>query len=194
MIMIIIHCGRSLASRGPHFVGAKGGSASESNALASKFGGNKEKCVTCEKTVFATERCPIEGKDGEVKVFHKQCLKCQFPECGKKLTMETLVNFNDQVLCKKHAKEEETKATKERRNSRALSSAGSTGGSPSRFGTTGERCHVCEKRVYSTERLAVELAKEETIILHKLCFRCQYVDDGTEAKMRESALKEKKWG
>ena len=27
MIMIIIHCGRSLASRGPHFVGAKGAAA-----------------------------------------------------------------------------------------------------------------------------------------------------------------------
>jgi len=27
LIMIVMHCGRSLASRGPHFVGAKGGSA-----------------------------------------------------------------------------------------------------------------------------------------------------------------------
>ena len=27
MPVIVMHCGRSLASRGPHFVGAKGGSA-----------------------------------------------------------------------------------------------------------------------------------------------------------------------
>jgi hypothetical protein len=41
---------------------------------------------------------------------------------------------------------------------------------PPKFGSGGDKCAVCDRTVYATEKLVLE-GKDSRVTLHKLCFR-----------------------
>jgi len=73
--------------------------------VAPKFKGSPsstEKCLACNKTVYATEKILIEEKD-EKKVYHKTCLKCT--HCNVIVTLGNYASQNGTVYCKAHFKQ-----------------------------------------------------------------------------------------
>jgi len=61
--------------------------------MAAKKG--PEKCVVCQKTVYAMEKVSLEDK-----VFHENCFKCT--HCKKKLSPGTYTALGDDFYCKPH--------------------------------------------------------------------------------------------
>ncbi|KAI8588271.1 hypothetical protein BDZ88DRAFT_422540 [Geranomyces variabilis] len=58
---------------------------------------SSEKCGTCEKTVYATEKIEAAGKH-----YHKGCFKCSDPKCNIQLNLKTFQAQNNQIWCGKH--------------------------------------------------------------------------------------------
>ncbi|KAJ3150492.1 hypothetical protein HDU86_006369 [Geranomyces michiganensis] len=58
---------------------------------------SSEKCGTCEKTVYATEKVEAAGKQ-----YHKGCFKCSDPNCNIQLNLKTFQAQNNQIWCGKH--------------------------------------------------------------------------------------------
>jgi len=184
-------------------------STSEKNvtpsSIASKFGKTSisaEKCETCSKTVYATEKIVIEEKDGK-KVFHKACLKCT--HCSVVLTLGNYASMNGVTYCKPHFKQlfatkgnydegfgKDKHTTKWDPNSNAnpatfvpvektdtpretAKSSPSSNEVANRFKGMGasDKCSVCGKTVYLTEKIVVE-DKEDKKLFHKACLRCTH--------------------
>jgi hypothetical protein len=164
-------------------------------AAAGKFGTNVEKCIVCEKRVYATERLPLDGADS-TEVLHKQCLKCS--DCQTNLKMDTFIRVDGAFYCRRHAadhtssahhnapgamqltddsKSSTTAATKESESDKEADGAAGAG----KFGANVEKCIVCEKRVYATERLPLDGTDNTAEVLHKQCLKCK--DCQTNLKM-----------
>jgi len=60
--------------------------------------GSTEKCLTCGKTVFLTEKISAEGK-----VFHQSCFRCS--HCNSKLKLGSYAGMNGVYYCKPHFKQ-----------------------------------------------------------------------------------------
>ncbi|OWF52791.1 LIM domain-containing protein WLIM2b-like [Mizuhopecten yessoensis] len=60
-----------------------------------KFGGGGEKCVICEKSVYANERIEAGGV-----AFHKFCFKCS--ECKMQLNLNNYAQDAKTLYCKNH--------------------------------------------------------------------------------------------
>ncbi|KAJ3166439.1 Metabotropic GABA-B receptor subtype 3A [Geranomyces variabilis] len=56
-----------------------------------------QKCGTCEKTVYATEKIEAAGKH-----YHKGCFKCSDPNCNIQLNLKTFQAQNNEIWCGKH--------------------------------------------------------------------------------------------
>ncbi|KAJ3174510.1 hypothetical protein HDU87_007101 [Geranomyces variabilis] len=58
---------------------------------------SSEKCGTCDKTVYATEKIEAAGKH-----YHKGCFKCSDPNCNIQLNLKTFQVQNNDIWCGKH--------------------------------------------------------------------------------------------
>jgi len=73
------------------------------SAISSRFKtGGGDKCNTCSKTVYATERIVVEDKEDK-KIFHKACFKCT--HCSVVLTLGNYAGLAGQFFCKPHFKQ-----------------------------------------------------------------------------------------
>ncbi len=151
--------------------------------IAAKFkGGEVEKCLVCEQRVYATERLPIDSAAGPV-VLHKACLKCA--TCGTKLEIGQSTLIDGKFYCRRHAKELQPTshsnapgAVPDEKPASAASADEGEGGSGTASNT--ERCAVCSKRVYATERVPIDTAAGP-VVLHKPCLKC--ADCSTKLEM-----------
>eukprot|EP01133_Synstelium_polycarpum_P008154 gene8154-9578_t len=163
------------------------------------IGGTSEKCTACTKTVYQTEKIVVEDKD-ERKIYHKLCLKCS--HCKVTLSLGNYASMNSMVYCKPHFKQlfatkgnydegfgntkhtaqwtaqaapassapasfikvEETKTVERKEAPAAI---------VGKFSGTSEKCAVCNKTVFFTEKTTIE-EKDDKKILHKNCLKCTH--------------------
>ncbi|EGC30469.1 hypothetical protein DICPUDRAFT_50733 [Dictyostelium purpureum] len=175
--------------------------------------GTQEKCTACTKTVYLTEKIVVEDKEDK-KIFHKLCLKCS--HCKLTLSLGNYASMNGVFFCKPHFKQlfatkgnydegfgntkhtekwtpqatptgntqfikvEETKVTSSDKKE-------TPSGIASRFSGSLEKCDVCSKTVYITEKVVIE-DKEDKKVLHKQCLKCTHcqvtLNLGTYASMK----------
>jgi len=167
-----------------------------------QFGGAAEKCAVCNKTVYITEKIVVEDKEDK-KTFHKGCLQCSHCKCtlslGNYASMQgvfyckphfkqlfaTKGNYDEGFGKDKHTKNwtpqaaaapvsfipvdrDEAGASKEKKETPTSIA--------SKFGKTTlntEKCHVCDKNVYATEKTVIE-EKEGKKVFHKTCLKCSH--------------------
>lgn len=58
----------------------------------------KDKCPRCGKKVYPQEKISA----GTARIWHKGCFKCSNPECGVKLTLETVRTADENIFCERH--------------------------------------------------------------------------------------------
>ncbi|EGG20506.1 LIM-type zinc finger-containing protein [Cavenderia fasciculata] len=154
--------------------------------VAKKFTvGSSEKCTSCEKTVYATEKVVLEETDSR-KIFHKACLKCS--ECKINLTLGTISQVGGSLFCKVHGKAQNQSQPNDSKPSVVSTGPASfvpvektsieknqTTSNPdvAKKFTVGssEKCTSCEKTVYATEKVVLE-ESDSRKIFHKTCLRC----------------------
>ena len=78
----------------------QGGSPSAPRPTSEKrtmsFGGGGEKCATCNKTAYAAEQIPAQGR-----IFHRACFRCT--ECRTQLGANNwCIDSGGQLFCKPH--------------------------------------------------------------------------------------------
>jgi hypothetical protein len=177
---------------------AKDKDASESGAedggAGGKFGGANERCAVCTKRVYATERVPIDTATGQI-VLHKPCLKCA--DCSTKLEMGAFTLIEGKFYCKRHAKDHASTshsnapgAILDDGKDKDAGESGAEDGAGGKFGGANERCAVCTKRVYATERVPIDTATGQ-IVLHKPCLKC--ADCSTKLEVGAFTLIESKF-
>jgi len=171
------------------------------SSIASRFqksSSSSEKCETCGKTVYATEKIVIEEKEGK-KVYHKGCLRCS--HCQVVLTLGNYASMGGVTYCKPHLKQLfATKGNydegfgKEKHTTKWEPQAATAPATfvpvekseaPKETKTTSEvankfknisasdKCDKCGKTVYLTEKIVVE-DKEDKKLFHKACLRCSH--------------------
>eukprot|EP01111_Echinosteliopsis_oligospora_P010476 TRINITY_DN3266_c0_g1_i1.p1 TRINITY_DN3266_c0_g1~~TRINITY_DN3266_c0_g1_i1.p1 ORF type:complete len:396 (+),score=112.65 TRINITY_DN3266_c0_g1_i1:149-1336(+) len=182
------------------------------SSIASRFSTTSigsEKCLACDKPVYATEKSVIEEKDGR-KIYHKNCLKCSHCQCV--VTLSNYAAMDGTVYCKPHLKQlfaakgnYDEGFGKEKATSKWAPQASSAPTSfvpvdkdegprekrdspaavAGRFGSS-DKCAVCDKTVYLTEKVVVE-DKDASKTLHKACLKCSHCQKvlslGTYASM-----------
>jgi len=60
-----------------------------------------DKCASCGKNVYATEKITVEELKGNT-IYHKSCLKCS--QCNIQLDLSTFGSINGVIYCKVHLK------------------------------------------------------------------------------------------
>jgi len=148
--------------------------AGSSSAAPSKFGGGGNKCVKCDKTVYAAETVSFEKQS-----YHAECFKCQ--DCSKVIQSASgAAVFEDKLLCVKcfkdgGYKQKQTNTVKEYKPS-------TTSAAPSKFGGGGQKCYTCNTTVYAAEAISYEKK-----LFHGDCLKCRncskkITPSGAEAK------------
>lgn len=166
-----------------------------------QYGGAAEKCAVCSKTVYLAEKIVVEDKEDK-KTFHKNCLKCSHCKVtltlGNYASMQgifyckphfkqlfaTKGNYDEGFGKDKHTKNwsPATTATtpasfvpvdKDEPKESAKKETPSTIASKFGKGLNIEKCHVCHKTVYATEKTVVE-DKEDKKVFHKTCLKCSH--------------------
>ncbi|KYQ92810.1 LIM-type zinc finger-containing protein [Tieghemostelium lacteum] len=162
-----------------------------------QIGGTTEKCTACTKAVYLTEKIVVEDKEDK-KIFHKLCLKCS--TCKITLSLGNYASMNGVFYCKPHFKQlfatkgnydegfGKTKHTENWKPSAVIAPTSfikveetkvisdkkeSTSGAAGRFSGSTDKCAVCSKTVYLTEKTIIE-DKEDKKILHKGCLKCTH--------------------
>jgi cysteine/glycine-rich protein len=150
----------------------EGTGAASSSSGPSKFGGGGNKCVKCEKTVYAAETVSFEKQ-----AYHADCFKCD--TCSKVMTASGAAVYESQLLCTKCFKDGgyERKQANSAREYKPTTSSG-----PSKFGGGGSKCYGCGNTVYAAETLSYEKKA-----FHGDCFKCKNCgkkmnSSGAEAK------------
>jgi hypothetical protein len=161
-----------------------------------KFGVGADKCDVCTRTVYATEKLVLEGKEQRV-VLHKLCFRCK--HCNKALEVGKYTAADGVYYCEPHYKQLVTGAgslddvsasaksgkkagvvvtaphsfvpvekvsVEKVEKSAADADAPSSASAAAKFKTDVEKCVVCDARVYATERLPIDTAAG-IICLHK---------------------------
>ena len=108
--------------------------------------GSGERCLICQKRVYATERLPMDSVGGDSAVMHKTCLKCD--DCSSTLKMDTYTRIGDKFYCKRHAADHQEKVVKGK-------AAEGESKVAAKFKVERDMCPVCDKAVYATEKLIV---------------------------------------
>jgi len=135
------------------------GSGSGGSGGPSKFGGGGNKCIKCEKTVYAAETVSFEKQS-----YHADCFKCD--NCSKLIANASgAAVFESQLLCTKCFKDGgyERKQANTAREYKPSTSSG-----PSKFGGGGAKCYSCGQTVYAAETLSYEKKP-----FHGDCFKCK---------------------
>jgi cysteine/glycine-rich protein len=147
------------------------GSAGASSG-PSKFGGGGNKCVKCDKTVYAAETVSFEKA-----AYHADCFRCDI--CTKLMNASGAAVYESQLLCTKCFKDGgyERKQANTARDYKPSASA-----APSKFGGGGAKCYSCGTTVYAAETLSYEKKP-----FHGDCFKCKNCSkklqpSGAEAK------------
>jgi len=126
----------------------------------SKFGGGGNKCVKCEKTVYAAETVSFEKQ-----AYHADCFKCD--NCTKVIANASgAAVYEAQLLCTKCFKDggyERKQANTAREYKPAAASS-----APSKFGGGGAKCYTCNTTVYAAEAISYEKKS-----FHGDCFKCK---------------------
>lgn len=145
-----------------------------SSAAPSKFGGGGNKCVKCDKTVYAAETVSFEKA-----AYHAECFKCD--SCTKIIQSASgAAVFENLLLCVKcfkdgGYKQKQTNTVKEYKPS-------TTSAAPSKFGGGGQKCYTCNTTVYAAEAISYEKK-----LFHSDCLKCRNCSkkvspSGAEAK------------
>jgi len=145
-----------------------------SSAAPSKFGGGGNKCVKCDKTVYAAETVSFEKA-----AYHAECFKCD--SCTKIIQSASgAAVFETLLLCVKcfkdgGYKQKQTNTVKEYKPS-------TTNAAPSKFGGGGAKCYTCNTTVYAAEAISYEKK-----LFHSDCLKCRncskkVTPSGAEAK------------
>jgi cysteine/glycine-rich protein len=148
--------------------------AAGSSAAPSKFGGGGNKCVKCDKTVYAAETVSFEKV-----AYHADCFKCD--SCTKIIQSASgAAVFETLLLCVKcfkdgGYKQKQTNTVKEYKPSSASAA-------PSKFGGGGQKCYTCNTTVYAAEAISYEKK-----LFHGDCLKCRHCSkkispSGAEAK------------
>jgi cysteine/glycine-rich protein len=131
-----------------------------SSAASSKFGGGGNKCVKCDKTVYAAETVSFEKA-----AYHAECFKCD--SCTKIIQSSSgAAVFESLLLCVKcfkdgGYKQKQTNTVKEYKPSTASAA-------PSKFGGGGAKCYTCNTTVYAAEAISYEKK-----LFHGDCLKCR---------------------
>lgn len=131
-----------------------------SSSAPSKFGGGGNKCVKCDKTVYAAETVSFEKA-----AYHAECFKCD--SCTKIIQSASgAAVFEDLLLCVKcfkdgGYKQKQTNTVKEYKPS-------TTNAAPSKFGGGGQKCYTCNTTVYAAEAISYEKK-----LFHGDCLKCK---------------------
>jgi len=132
-----------------------------SSAAPSKFGGGGNKCVKCDKTVYAAETVSFEKA-----AYHAECFKCD--SCTKIIQSASgAAVFENLLLCVKcfkdgGYKQKQTNTVKEYKPS-------TTNAAPSKFGGGGQKCYTCQTTVYAAEAISYEKK-----LFHSDCLKCRH--------------------
>jgi len=148
--------------------------AAGSSAAPSKFGGGGNKCVKCDKTVYAAETVSFEKA-----AYHADCFKCD--SCTKIIQSASgAAVFETLLLCVKcfkdgGYKQKQSNTVKEYKPSSASAA-------PSKFGGGGQKCYTCNTTVYAAEAISYEKK-----LFHGDCLKCRncskkITPSGAEAK------------
>jgi len=70
----------------------------EPSPISSPFASRREKCVACNKVVYAMDKMVADEK-----IFHKTCMKCE--HCGKTLSLGNYAALGGKYYCKPHFKQ-----------------------------------------------------------------------------------------
>lgn len=130
------------------------------SAAPSKFGGGGNKCVKCDKTVYAAETVSFEKA-----AYHAECFKCD--QCTKVIQSASgAAVFENLLLCVKcfkdgGYKQKQTNTVKEYKPS-------TTSSAPSKFGGGGQKCYECNATVYAAEAISYEKK-----LFHSDCLKCK---------------------
>ncbi|KAE8716718.1 Pollen-specific protein SF3 [Hibiscus syriacus] len=63
--------------------------------MVSLFGGTKEKCVGCSKTVYPIEKVTVDGTS-----YHRSCFKCSHGGCT--ISPSNYIAHEGKLYCKHH--------------------------------------------------------------------------------------------
>eukprot|EP00179_Madagascaria_erythrocladioides_P009287 CAMPEP_0198319200 /NCGR_PEP_ID=MMETSP1450-20131203/8384_1 /TAXON_ID=753684 ORGANISM="Madagascaria erythrocladiodes, Strain CCMP3234" /NCGR_SAMPLE_ID=MMETSP1450 /ASSEMBLY_ACC=CAM_ASM_001115 /LENGTH=489 /DNA_ID=CAMNT_0044022557 /DNA_START=66 /DNA_END=1532 /DNA_ORIENTATION=- len=145
------------------------------------------KCAVCNDVVFAAERLVVDGGGGgggadsataDVTVLHKKCFRCK--KCRKILTLGTYAAIDNKYYCKPHYSQlfKSAGGTYDTLGSGVRKGSGSSNTNSAvaaKFKSTAEMCTVCDKRVFVTEKVTLDLGggSGNTAIVHKLCLKCK---------------------
>jgi len=163
--------------------------AQPGSSAPSKFGGGGNKCVKCDKTVYAAETVSFEKQ-----AYHAECFKCD--TCTKIIQGPSgAAVFENLLLCVKcfkdgGYKQKQTNTVKEYKPSSASSA-------PSKFGGGGQKCYGCQTTVYAAEAISYEKK-----LFHSDCLKCKncskkVTPSGSEAKRTGDEIEvycKKCWG
>jgi cysteine/glycine-rich protein len=139
---------------------------------AGKYGGS-DKCVRCDRNVYANEKLDYNGQ-----IYHRKCFKCL--TCTRLVTMEQAAVVEGSLYCKP-CFTQDFKSTGGKYDTLVKTGGGSAirqqmeeeGEAPSKvhatgkYGGGGESCEMCAKAVYGAER-----REYNGHIYHKRCFKC----------------------
>jgi cysteine/glycine-rich protein len=134
--------------------------AQPGSSAPSKFGGGGNKCVKCDKTVYAAETVSFEKL-----AYHAECFKCD--SCTKLIQSASgAAVFESLLLCVKcfkdgGYKQKQTNTVKEYKPS-------TTNAAPSKFGGGGQKCYECNTTVYAAEAISYEKK-----LFHGDCLKCK---------------------
>ncbi|KAK4777018.1 hypothetical protein SAY86_005706 [Trapa natans] len=136
--------------------------------MASSYGGTKQKCRVCEKTVYWVEELTADDR-----VYHKSCFRCH--HCKGTLKLGNYSSFDGVLYCKPHFDQlfkmtgrlDKSFQGSPKPVNRLADQVKTNSRFSSFFGGTQDKCHACKKTVYPIEKVAVDGK-----CYHKGCFRC----------------------
>lgn len=133
------------------------------------FGGTKEKCKACEKTVYLVDQLRADNR-----VYHRACFRCH--HCKGTLKLGNYSSFEGVLYCRPHfdqllkmagSLDKFESAPKIIKTSRPLDQEQGNRRISNMFAGTQEKCTACKKTVYPIEKVAVDGNS-----YHRPCFRC----------------------
>ncbi|XP_042375359.1 LIM domain-containing protein WLIM1-like [Zingiber officinale] len=137
------------------------------------FGGTKQKCQACQKTVYLVDQLAADGR-----IYHRACFRCH--HCNGTLKFSNYSSIDGALYCKPHydqlfkmtgrldkSFEGSPKPTKTDRSNGQMVGANSRYASV--FLGTQDKCSECKKTVYPIEKVAVNGNS-----YHRPCFRCSH--------------------
>ncbi|KAK1359026.1 Transcription factor lim1 [Heracleum sosnowskyi] len=132
------------------------------------FVGGTQLCLACNKTVYPVDRVAPDNK----QVYHRACFRCT--HCNNTLKIANFNSIDGTLYCKPHfdqlykqtgSLEKSFEGTSSRPKAERVVDPDNK--VASNFPVTSEKCVVCNKTVYPTEKISVNKTA-----YHRGCFKC----------------------